>query len=92
MELEYLGYVLSPEGRRPSPRLVSAVVNAPKPENIRQLRGFLGLFTFYAQFLPNMSTILHPLNSLTRIGVQYQWDEKCTEAFNAAKQVLVQRG
>ena len=47
---------------------VDAVVNAPRPENVHQIRAFLGLVNYYRKFLPNLATILNPLNGLLEQG------------------------
>ena len=36
-EIEYLGHVIDESGRRPSPKLVSAIANAPTPKNAKEL-------------------------------------------------------
>ena len=45
---------------------IDAIVQAPEPENEQQLRLFLGLLNYYSKFIPNLATILHPLNQLLR--------------------------
>ena len=43
-----------------------AMINAPKPENVTQLRPCLGLVNYYSHFLPNLSRVLHPLYRLLK--------------------------
>ena len=40
--------------------------SAPTPQNVQQLWAFLGLLHYYAKFIPNLSSILHPLNLLLK--------------------------
>ena len=68
---------------------LDAIVQAPKPENVQQLRSFLGLLNYYGKFIPNLATIVHPLNQLLRHGTQWKWDSKCASAFVEAKQALI---
>ena len=63
-EVEYLGHVLSSSGIQPSPKNVRAIQSVPAPENITQLKSFLGMVTYYLKFLPNLSTTLFPSYSL----------------------------
>ena len=41
--IEYLGHVITKDGIEPVPSKVEAIVKAPPPVNVQQLRSFLGL-------------------------------------------------
>ena len=56
--LEYLGHNISCEGLRPTQEKVRAIIEAPMPQDVSQLRSFLGLVNYYAKFLPQLSSIL----------------------------------
>ena len=43
---------------------------APEPENLQQLRSYLGLLNYYGRLIPNLATVAHPLNKLLRDDVQ----------------------
>ena len=45
---------------------IDAIVKAPEPTNVQELRSFLGLLNYYGKFIQNLSSILHPLNRLLR--------------------------
>lgn len=64
-EIEYLGYVVSSGALKPNPRKVQALQNAPKPSTVKQVRQFIGLATYFRQFIPNFSKLLKPLYPLT---------------------------
>ena len=70
--IEYLGHIISQNGIRPVPSKVDAIINAPKPSNVQQLRSFLGLVNYYGKFIPNTSTLLHPLNSLLQADKKWE--------------------
>ena len=44
------------------PDKISAVLNAPTPRNIQELKSYLGLLSYYmySKFLPKLSTVLAP--------------------------------
>ena len=44
--IEYLGHIVSKEGIHPVPSKVEAIVKAPTPANVQQLRSFLGLINY----------------------------------------------
>ncbi|GFX07346.1 retrovirus-related Pol polyprotein from transposon TNT 1-94 [Trichonephila clavipes] len=57
--------IISAEGFRTDPEKVSAVKNWKRPENLRELRSFLGLCTYYRKFVKGFSNIARPLHRLT---------------------------
>ena len=68
---------------------LKAIQAAPAPTNIRELRSFLGLINYYGRFIVNLSSILHPLNTLLKLGVKWEWTQECDRAFNLAKKQLL---
>ena len=68
---------------------VTAVVDAPCPRDVQELRSFLGLVHYYGKFLQNLSTLLHPLKQLLKQGSKWHWSKECDKAFIKAKQCLV---
>ena len=59
--IDYCGHEVSEDGLHRMPANVDAIQQALVPANVSQLRSFLGLVNYYARFLPNLSTTLHPL-------------------------------
>lgn len=45
-QIEILGHVISAKGIKPDPQKIEAVYNAPRPDNVQQLRSFLGTCGF----------------------------------------------
>ena len=88
--VEYLGHRIDKTRVHTSSQKVKAVVNAPSPHNLRELRSFLGLLNYYARFLPNLASTLHPLHVLLRADEPWHWSDSCKRAFQAAKQKLVE--
>ena len=46
---------------------VRAVTKAPVPQNISELKAFIGLVNYYGKFLPNLATVLSPFYSLLHL-------------------------
>ena len=45
---------------------------------------------YYGKFIPNLATLLHPLNELLKTGNTRNWTPVCEQAFTAAKERLSQ--
>ena len=87
-KIVYLGHEISKDGLRPTGERVKGIVNMPAPGNVKELFTFLGLMTYNARFIPNLSTLLRPLYDLTRTGVKWAWTQECQATFNKAKASL----
>ena len=88
--VRYLGHRIDANGLHADEDKLEAIVKAPKPHNVQQLRAFLGLLNYYGKFLSNLSTVLHPLNRLLHQHVKWEWTVACQEAFDKAKLLLTQ--
>ena len=58
-----------------------AIVNAPSPSNMSELRTYLGLLNYYGKFMQNRSTMLKPLHDLLKTRVKWEWTEECESTF-----------
>ena len=87
--VEYLGHRVDSKGLHTLESKVKAVVEAPRPRDLQELRSFLGLVHYYGKFLQNLSTLLHPLNNLLKQGSKWHWSKESDTAFTKAKQNLV---
>ena len=87
--VKYLGHQVDADGLHMLLSKVAAIVQVLEPENKQQLRSFLGLLNYYSKFIPNLATILHPLNQLLRKDVHWEWTQECANAFQQAKGSLV---
>ena len=84
----FLGHRIDAEGIHPTDKKLKAIMQAPAPENVQELRSFLGLINYYGKFIPNAATNLTPLNKLLQKDVKWNWTERCQKSFEEAKQTL----
>ena len=84
-----MGYVIDEKGLHSSDSKLEAILKAPIPKNVQQLCSLLGLVNYYGKFVPNLSSVLHPLNQLLQHNVQWRWTAACDEAFSTVKSKLV---
>ena len=60
----------------------------PAPENVPQLRAFLGMVNYYGKYIRHLASLTEPLNQLLKKGVPWKWDQRCQDAFNQCKQQI----
>lgn len=93
-EVKFLGYSVNKRGTQPLPGKVDAVRNFPQPENVKQLRRFLGMINFYRRFIPKAAEIQAPLNELLHGNgkgkAPVPWTCEAKDAFVKTKESLAQ--
>ena len=80
-QVEYYGQIINKNGLWKPQRKIEAVVNAPSPKNINQLRSWLGFVNYYHKFLTNLATVLQPLHALLKHNTPWHWEKKEEAAF-----------
>lgn len=88
-ELEFLGFKLSRDGRRPSQEKVQAVKEFPRPKSIKEVERFVRLAGYYRELIPHFAELTVPLTDLTKKGTRFMWSERCEKAFQTLKDYLI---
>ena len=60
----YLGHVVSQTGVETDPDKIEALSSWPEPNNVKELRSFLGFTGYYRWFSKDYARIVKPLNGL----------------------------
>ena len=87
-EVRFLGHVVSASGVSVDPEKVEAVMSWERPKSVFEIRSFLGLAGYYRRFIEDFSRIAAPMTRLTRKEVNFDWDDRCEEAFQELKRRL----
>jgi len=80
-----MGYHIDKEGLHPIANKVAAILEAPEPQDVRELQAFLGLVNHYGKFIRQLSTLTQPLNRLLYEEVPWAWNVACRSAFKKLK-------
>ena len=84
-EIHYLGHIVSHNRVRMDPAKIKAIVEWPPLSTVHQVRSFLGLCSYYRQFVRHFAHIASPLHDLTKKKIAFRWDAKEQSAFKALK-------
>jgi len=67
-DVEFLGYIVCPEGIKVDPSRVKTVQDWPMPTTVRDIRIFIGFMNYYRRFIANFSRTALPLTRMTQKG------------------------
>jgi hypothetical protein len=84
----FLGHCISTEGLEPEADKVEAVRQFAAPTNVKGVRSFIGMASYYRKFIPHFAHIAEPLIELTRKKRVFRWNTACQEAFDQLKSSL----
>lgn len=87
--IKFLGHVINENGIFPNEEKIAIIKNLIPPEDLRGLRRFLGMCSYYRRFIPEFSTIAASLNLLLRSGQKWKWEEKQQKAFDDLKSRMI---
>jgi hypothetical protein len=87
---KYLGFIVTTKGIEVDPEKVAVIKDWKPPTTVKGTQSFLGFCNFYRRFIRDYGTTAKPLTRLTRIGVDYNWDASCDDAFEKLKRSLVE--
>ncbi|CAH2220104.1 jg14835 [Pararge aegeria aegeria] len=89
--IDYLGYEISAAGVKPGEKKILCVTNFPRPENVHNVRQFLGLASYFRKFIKDFARIAFPLSKLLKKDTVWTWNDDQEKAFVKLKTRLVDR-
>jgi len=89
-QIKYLGHIVSGSGIAMEDSKVQAILEWPFPTNLKQLRGFLGLTSYYRRFIRGYATLAGPLTELLKKD-NFKWSDAASHAFTELKTALTKR-
>lgn len=84
-EIKYLGHIINKEGKKPDKNRATAIKDMPEPKDLKSLQSFLGLVSYYQDFIPDLHILRAPLNELLKKEKRWFWSKECEKAF---KQII----
>lgn len=87
-QITYLGHVVDSEGIHTDPEKIKAILEFKKPENVTELRRFIGIISWYRRFIPDCSALSKPLSILLQKKQKWNWTTERNNAFETLKTQL----
>ena len=87
-EIMYIGHVITPDGVKPDPEKVKAITEMPAPKDKKGVQRLLGMITYLAKYIPNLSELTQPLRVLLNKKVDFLWTFEQQSAFEKIRDVL----
>jgi hypothetical protein len=87
-QIHYLGHIISKDGIAMDIEKIEAIREWSVPKNVKEVRSFMGLACYYRRFIEGFSNIAHPITSLQKKGVRFQWTLDCEKSFQHLKKLL----
>ena len=79
---------MSKDGFSVYPDKINAITKCPVPNNVTDIKSFMGINRYYEKFIEGFSNISYPITSLQKKGKKFEWTEKCIKIFNKLKHLL----
>ena len=89
-EVPLIGHYATKSGLKIHPEKVRAVLEMPRPTDVKSLLRFNGTVQYLAKFLPGLSGMAHPLRQMTRKDAEWVWSETQGKAWSDIKTAISQ--
>ena len=86
--ITFFGMLFDAEGVHPYPEKAEAIRAIQVPQDAQELQSFLGIVTYMAPFIPNLSALSKPLSNLLKRGTNFYWSTSHSTAFEKIKQSI----
>ncbi|XP_053118473.1 uncharacterized protein LOC128330125 [Hemicordylus capensis] len=87
-KVRYLGYVLEKGTRYLHPSRIQALNDLNPPQNVQELRSFLGIAGYGRLWVPGFSVLSKPLYELTALNMAWEWTGTHQRAWEAIRSAL----
>ena len=67
---------------------IRAILEWPRPKSLTELRGFIGICTYYRKFVKGFSQLTSPLTNFAKKYV-FHWNEGDYKYFQRMKEVII---
>ena len=88
--VKFLGHVISFSEIEADPDKLQAIANLPPPQNVQEVRTFLGMVNQLSKFSEHLAETTKTIRDLVQKGNQWTWEREQQKAFEQIKSDLTQ--
>ena len=86
--IKFLGQVINKSGVSPDPDKTQAIMQLEQPNNVTEVRCYLGMLNQMSKFVPDLSSKTKPLRDLISAKNLWTWGPNQQRAFEETKQLV----
>ena len=87
-DCKFFRHQLTPEGLRPDPEKIKAIVDMKPPQSLQALQSFNGMVNYLKRFSPVLTELSEPLRRLQKQDTVWAWESEQQTAFKKIKTAL----
>jgi hypothetical protein len=87
-EVLFLGHIINREGLTVDPKKVMTILDWKAPKDVRGIKSFIGMASYYWCFIEGFSKIARPMTALLAKKVEFKWTPACQKSFETLKERL----
>ncbi|XP_066433995.1 uncharacterized protein [Eleutherodactylus coqui] len=84
-QMQFLEYIISPNGLSMDPNKIKAILDWPIPRNLKKVQCLIGFANFYRKFIKDFSKVISPITSLTKKVHTFSWSPETQVALEKLK-------
>lgn len=86
--VRFFGLIFSKDGVQPDPQKTAAISALKTPQNVTELRQFLGIVTYMSPFIPRLASQTAPLRELMKKDMEFRWTKSHQKVFETIKDMI----
>ena len=90
-KINFAGYVVGGNEIMPDPERISAIRKFPAPENVKDIRAFLGLVNQLGTFIPDLAHNVTRMRELLKKDTAFTWTPDTQKEFDNVKMLMTKR-
>lgn len=89
--ITYWGHDIDSNRLDKSAEKEDAVSKAPHPDDVAEVRSFLGLINYYHRFMSSLPKAVHSLNKIFEKNHKWKCTKQCEKAFHKVKEMITSK-